>query len=264
MIIRSRYGLISLILTMLIGLTVFFGSMPTRAQSGGAEQAVAIAAAHPAFAPLLDSQPGWKGGAYFTHNAFAIWRVDFWDTSGESLGWAHVNLEKGLVYSWESYYRLSDAQKQIGQKAVADFIRGSAEVKTMLGDLDLDEIYIEYNPEWNVWFGWSYQQGTTIEFRVQFGDESRLSYTQPTLLGVSFPDVISYPEWLEGQKADAITVAFTSAEIAGKVRAHEGWRAEAVSTDEGVFVITFKAGDQVIGTVTVNLTERTILESQMP
>ena len=63
------------------------------------DDAVALAAAHPALAELLTAHKGWRAEAYSTGNAYGVWRVQFYFPGGDELGWADVTPAARRVYA---------------------------------------------------------------------------------------------------------------------------------------------------------------------
>lgn len=247
---------------------------PVRAQgpNGSGEEAIALAQAQPEIAEYLGHSGAWDAAAYFTGNRFGVWRVNFWDKQGNDLGHADLNLERGVVYSWEPAEDLTDEQWAAGESAVWDFVRANEDVRAVLGiyevnyDEDPFEGWTEYHSEANTWSAYIWQAGDFIEARVRFDSGSRQAFENPALIGIYFPTVLNIWEWIKAQEAQAISLAFSDVGVAAALRGFEGWTGagQPESLGSARWRVTFSVDDTPVLAATVDLDAQTVLDSGAP
>ncbi|HRE49632.1 MAG TPA: hypothetical protein PLD47_18050 [Aggregatilineales bacterium] len=233
-------------------------------ESGQAQAALALVVAHPAFSDFLANEKGWGSGVYHVGGRLDIWRVDLWGADEESLGWAHVSLKMEKVYSYEAYYRLSETAWKAGEAAVSQFVLTNPEIAVLLGgNPKADNLwwfdYQAYQNRWIAYFGFD---GESYSAEVVFKDASRFTFTTPALMGIGFPDVISYTEWRKQQTNAALAIAFGDVALAAHVRAVAGWKGEG-EPDGEAWKVVFKDGERVLATVWVDLTLRTVIRREL-
>jgi hypothetical protein len=249
--------LISLLVLMLC-LALAPATVRAQSENGTPEQAIALAAAHPAFATLLSMHEGYNAAAYFTDNPQAIWRVTFWTADWQDLGFADVSLRRGRVYSFQAINLISDAMTKQAEALVLKFAQANREVRDILQQPDEYQYWIMYHVELNAWSVFFYRWGgDTVQALVQFqGDPLR--FQNPKLVGIYFPNVLPYGDWYEAAKSQAVTIAFTSPEIAQAARAHPGWVADA-APDGDMWNVAFKSGETVFAEARIDLRARQIV-----
>jgi hypothetical protein len=234
---------------------------PTRAQEGYTPQdAIALAAAHPAFADGLAARSDWTAAAYDTQNPYGIWRVQFWNADGEDLGWADVSLERGQVYSWESYLGLTDDQYAPAEEVIRAFLVNSPEVMELVGSLDEVGIYVDYDPWGQHWGAYIDLWPNSLYVTLASRSDNPFSLDDLQVVQIYFPDVLSYDEWYSGQESKAIAAAFAQPEIAAAVRHYTGWTAAGERGNDGVWVVNFALGEQPLASATVLIETQQVLD----
>jgi hypothetical protein len=249
------------LLTLLVVLVCAFAFHFADAASPAAsfQDAIALAAAYPAFAKWLSERSGWTADAYYTGNGYGIWRVQFYDAAGEDLGWADVNVEKGRVYSWETHYGALETQRQAAEEVVTDFVVNSPEVLELIEDPGQYPMYVDYD-------GWSKAWGVYIErgmdslyVVVQFEGLTPTSLSNPHLVSVYFPNVLPYEDWYSASQERVIALAFEQPAIAGPLRNYDGWDATAELLDEGAtWEVIFSLGDQELARAVVDTSTESV------
>jgi hypothetical protein len=253
--IRKMMAVMALsILALLLGLR----NAPSQAEGNQQQQAIDLVAAHPVFTEYLATQGNWKAAAYFTNNPFDVWRVQFWTEGGEELAWADVNLDRGKVYSWEIEYAFSDQKRKEGEAVVVDFVRGLDEVNDLMGVTDY-EFYIEYRGWNDTWSAYIYKDGLDLEVRLRFDSPSPMTFENPRLIGIFFPNVMSFTEWYKGQQDQAVSIAFINVEVAAILKDKAGWVSTAERNEDGTWSVVFKQGETQLVSAVVNIDTREVL-----
>jgi hypothetical protein len=248
-----------LTLSVLACLIVIFGMMSSTvvAQDEFTEDdAIALAAASPAFAEALAERDGWSAAAYNTHNRYGVWRVQFWDQYGEDMGYADVSPMLGQVFFTETYYGATEAQRQRGQDVVREFVENSPEVWALIDDPSQYDMYIDYEGWMDAWGVYIDLGADSVYVAVQFDDIIPSALENPRILALGFPTVGSYDEWYAATEDQAIGIAFQQPEIAAAVRGNDAWYAAAtpVEGENGdLWAVGFYLGDQLVATATVDV-----------
>jgi hypothetical protein len=226
------------------------------------QQAIDLAAAHQAFVYGLENYPGWTAAAYDTRNAYGIWRVQFWDAEGSSLGWADVRSTNQRVYAWESYAGVNDAQRSAAEPVLREFLAGSDEILDLMDDPAQYDIYVDYDPN-NRWWGVYIARGSDSMYVIVAFDDN-FAFTNPRLLRIYF-EIQSYDEWFAANEDLATSKAFELVEISEAVAGVEGWetRVERVEDAPNQWTVYFMLGDAVLAQATVDLDSNTILSYQV-
>lgn len=247
------------IMVAVIFITVLFVALhfntPTSAQrEANAENAIAAAAEHPAFADALARRPGWTASAFDAQNTYGVWRVQFWDASGEDMGYADVAPTTEQVYYTEPHYGATTEQVQAAQVALRDFLSNHPEVQALVDDPAQYEVYVEYDGR-NRWWGAYMDIGAdSLYFVVRFEGGGPEALSHPTLSNIYFANVPSYDEWYSATSAAAIAVAFNQPEIAAAVRGRSDWNAVAepvAGYDGDVWNVYFRVGEETVAQATV-------------
>lgn len=243
-------------LAVLVMLSLVFSSVlpVSHAQGGSTPQAaIDLAAAHPAFATGLAVRPGWTASAYDSQNKYGIWHVQFWDASGEDLGWADLSLERGKVYSWETHFNLTDEQAASAETAIRAFLVSSPDVMELAGSLDDVSIYVDYDQwtgRWNAYIDLG-PDFFSVSLRSATGQPSSLEDLQ--IDRIYFSNMPSYEEWFSAHEAQAISIAFQQPEISAALRNANGWTAAGEIGEDGMWHITFTLNDTTLATAAVTL-----------
>jgi hypothetical protein len=231
---------------------------------GSADQAITLAAESPMFQNVLAAREGWTAAAFDSGNSYGIWRVQFWDADGEDLGYADVRLTNRRIYSWESNVGATESQKQDVREALLNFLAGEPDVQEMVGDVREYDIWIDYNGWINTWFVFINKGGLdSLYVGIQNNSDDPLDMDALTLYGIYFPEMPTYTEWEGAQKSQAVALAFANAEIAAAVREHDGWVTETTRAGDATWIVTFKVGDAVLATATVDLVAREVSDIQI-
>ncbi len=251
---------IGIVLTILI-LTVTVASAQ---ETATADQVIAIVATSYPYSVALEAHPEWRIEAFNTRNRYGIWRVQFWDASGEEIGYADVSPERGAVMYYEGLFYATEAERQAGYDAVHAFLSTNPELEAL--DVPLEELdtWIDYDP-WNrAWNAWIEDGYDSLYAVVRFGDGMPWTLNDPELVNIAFPNVLSYDEWYEENENQAILLAFQQNEIAAALRDQSGWVALAVPAEgelQSVWNVEFLSGDQVVATAVVDLANQQVIEA---
>lgn len=249
---------------VMVSLALSFALPVGHAQEGyTAQDAIDLAAAHPAFAGGLAARPGWTAAAYDSQNKYGIWHVEFWDASGKALGWADLSLARGKVYSWESRMELMDEQVPPAETAIRAFLSSNTNVLALVGSLGDTNVYVDYDI-WNEWWTAYIDLGPDslyITIRSTSGVPSSLEDLQ--LDRINFPNLPSYDEWYKAHEAQAIIIAFQQPEITAALRSITGWKASGALGEDGLWRITFVLDTKTLATATVTLDPQQVLEFEI-
>lgn len=239
-----RRSTVSLLLVFLAS-AIFAGS--TLAQNGvTAEDAIALAAAHPAFAFALDARPGWTAAAFNPNTSHGVWRVQFWVNDGEDLGYADVIPERNRVYYFETYFGATESQRDAAYDVVREFVIYNDEVLALLPDAADRDIWIDYNG-WNQSWGAYISAGAdSLWVLVDFEGDDPTTFTNPQLDAIGF-ELPSYEEWYAQTEDAAIGIAYQASDVAAALREHDNWYASAAPAEDGVlWSVEFYADDALI------------------
>lgn len=231
------------------------------AQDDGEAEAIAIAAAHPAFAGWLEHTPDWHAAAYYAETAYEIWRVQFWDADWNEIGWADVNLERARVLTWDTSFIPSEELLDQAYEAIRAFIATSPEMLDLMESPGQYEIYIDYNGDVDMWGAYLDRGSDSLYMFIDFEDD--VKFINPRIDMLYFSNVASYSEWEASQKAAAVAAAFADADVADAVSRAEDWWADAERQRGGQWRVTFYEGDRVLAHVLVGLNPITIVDLEL-
>jgi len=241
---------------LLVGLSITRAAGPLTA-----EQAIQIAQQQPAIAALLASESGWTAKAYDTRNSFGIWRVDFYNKGGDSIGWASVSIAKERVFSYEAnspQVDPTDEQRKTAEAAIRSFLAGNDDVKAMVGEIPARDTWLYYDNGNHVWFLGFAHGVDNVAIAVKFNGNNPFDFVKPIFVGVYFPEMLSYGDWEKMQKDQVVALAMADAKIAAKLRGRDDWTTVVTSAEGQQWQIAFKAGDTVLATAIVNLETRSV------
>lgn len=223
------------------------------------DNAIALASSHPSFAGGLNDRPGWTATAYNTKNYYGIWRVQFYDADGNSLGWADVNLEKQKVYTWETHFDLSDGQYAEAEEALLNFARHDQTVIDMIGNIDESNgIWIGFDAWRELWIVSVDRWPNSVELNIRSRSTNSHSLENLYLEKVLVQDIMSYEDWQSASSSQAVEIAFQTPEIAAAVRGKD-WSTYAERLEGNIWKIHFMSGDQQIAEADVNVDDNSIL-----
>ncbi|MBX3065142.1 MAG: hypothetical protein KF726_19335 [Anaerolineae bacterium] len=263
--LNRKHLLIILIVTAMIVGTLFANSrQDARAATfGSTEDAIAIAAAHPAFVPVLAANPDYTVAAYDTGLSYGIWRVQFWDGDGEEIGWADVSVAKSRVYSYECTWGLTEDQRWTRKDQLIDVVAADPDVRELVGDPHDRDIWIDYNGWTKMWYLYIEAGIDSIYVGVKVDSVNPLDFENPRVDMIYFAKVKAYSEWEQDQQARAIAIAFANTEVAAALRDHDGWTTETERTGDATWLVKFKVDDTVLAEVSVDLATGEIVEMQI-
>lgn len=245
------------LITLLLLVIIPFAS----AQDDGEAEAIAIAAAHPAFAGWLDITDNWNAAAYYAETAYEIWRVQFWDADWNEIGWADVNLERARVLTWDTYFTPSEDHINQAYEVIRAFLATSPEMLDLMEAPGQYEIYIDYNGDNDMWGVYLDRGADSLYMFIDFEDD--VNFTNPRIDMLYFSGVASYSEWEASQKAAAVAAAFADANVASAVSAAENWRADAERQPDSQWWVTFYEGERILAHVLVGLNPITIVDMEL-
>lgn len=136
---------------MRVFLTVALLILPLSFGQTTADKATQLAAQHPAFASVLAAREGYTAAAYDTQNAYGIWRVQFWEAEGASIGWIDVEPEAEKVYAWRYDVDANDIEKNAAKPIIAEVLKNNGEFLNLVGEFNPDEIKVNYNKGQAFW-----------------------------------------------------------------------------------------------------------------
>lgn len=247
------------ILIMLV--TALCTAVLVHAQETFTEQdAIDLAATSELFVAGLEQNPDWSAAAYDTHNAYGIWRVQFWYANGEELGWADVSPERGKVYSWEVYFGATDAQQNAAEPVLRDFIATEPRFVDLLEDPSQYDMYIDYDGYNRYWGVYIDVGADSLWTAIQFAGKAPDALDDPQVLGLYFSGVLSYAEWQESNEATAIATAFQNADVADALASVDKWTTSVELNDDGMWTVYFLDGETVLVTVEVDIAADQVID----
>ncbi|XWX02874.1 hypothetical protein VZO05_10190 [Aggregatilineales bacterium SYSU G02658] len=245
-------------LTLLMGALLL--AALAHAQSYTEDDAIALALTLPECRDTIDHQEGWYALAYDTQNAYGIWRVEFYDSAGEDMGYAHVSPRDGRVYDGYCLYRPSDAQIEAARPTLEAFVRSHEEILALIPYVDELTIYVDYDV-WNDWWGvYIANEENSLYVTVKFAEATPLSLDDPELTGIYFPEVKHYEEWFNESAQQAIIVAFIDRRIGDRLANLNGWTTETEHLGQQRWRVDFWLEANWLASAVVDLTERVVVE----
>jgi len=229
--------------------------IPVYAQDYTEQNVIDMVTAQTPFSYGLQTVSDWTAAAYDTGNAYGIWRVQFWDGEGEEIAWANIAPAQGRLYNYEAVFSSTDEQRVAAEPIVRAYIQSHPDVIALIGDPQAysDSTYLEYNGWLKAWGVWIDRGDDSLYFVVQFKGLVPDALTDPELIEIGFPNVMSYDEWQTGMRDQATTIAFTHPEIAAILRNVTGWQSDATRQDDGLWQVSFMKDDTELVTALVNL-----------
>ncbi len=247
-----RRVLLALMLIGLWGMSVF-------AQDDWTEDdVIAMVVEQYPFNTGLQSVDGWSAAAYNTGSRYGIWRVQFWNGNGEEIGWADINPDRRKIYAWDAYFGATETQKQDAYPILREVINNDPTVLELLESPELYDIYVDF--QWDGTWGVYLANGLDSLWIVVETDNGQPdSLVNPRVKQIYFSELMSYSEWYEAAKAQAITLAYQQEDVAAAVRGVSDWRADAEKIATDTWRVTFLQADTVLAQVTVNLDDASVL-----
>jgi hypothetical protein len=257
---RRFFLLISIMALLLTALVT------AQAQDYSEQDVIDMVISQVPFSYGLQTVPGWSAAAYDSGNAYGIWRVQFWNADGEEIGWANINPAKQRMYDYEGHFESTEEQRVTADPVVREFIYSHPDIIELLGDPQAfaDDMWVGYNGWAEAWGVWLNRGDDTLYFLVQFDGKVPDALTEPTLIEIGFPNVLSYDEWQTGMGAEATTVAFAEPDIAAVLRNVTGWQSHAERQADGLWQVTFTQNDTELVQAVINLESRELIEWNTP
>ncbi len=211
------------------------------------------------FNDTTSGRDDWYAKAYDTQNEFGIWRVQFYNSDDEDMGFADVNLEKNVVYVYECYFGASDEQLEAAQPVLEEYIRNNEQMLDLLDDVGEKPMYIDYDG-YNDWWGVYIENGeNSLYVTVRFAEWTPKSLDEPQLLNFSFSNVLSYDDWYGATSQQAVVVAFADSRVGNALAGKEGWTTNVTHVKDSVWEVEFLIDDEVVTSATINLQDESVV-----
>lgn len=221
------------------------------------EDVIAIVVQQYPFESGLENVPNWSAAAYDTGSRYGIWRVQFWNDSGEEIGWADVNPDMGKVYVWEAYFGATESQKQAAYPTLREVIVNDPTVLELLESPEQYELYVDF--QWDGTWGVYLANGLdSLWIVVDTDNRQPDALENPRVKQIYFAELMSYSEWYEAAKAQAITLAYQQEEVAAAVRGVSDWYANAEKIAPSTWRVVFMQGETALVEATVNLDDASV------
>jgi hypothetical protein len=221
-----------------------------------AQDAINLAAEHPAFAKGLADRPGWTANAYDTKGRYGIWRVEFYDANGNGMGWADVSLEQYRLYAWDATVEVIETQYAEVEQILLDFLRNDDMAKDMIGSIDDAYGYwVGYDSWRECWMVHVDRGADSLDLTVRSRRSDTKSLEGLYLEKVYVANIMSYGDWQNANGAQIVAVAFENPEIAAAVRDVDGWTTATEKLDGDAWKVRFLSGETVLAEADVNMTD---------
>ena len=217
------------------------------------DEAIALAAAHPALEPLLALHGGWTADAYDTENRYDVWRVQFYFPGGEKLGWADVSLTTKKVYAWEASYELTGDLQKKTERALYRFVRRSPEVRSLVGDTAPVAKWFWYDSWREGWFVHLERGPDSLDVSIRSRSQGSLKLDDLFIEKIYFPQVLPLEDYRAAQGSSAVALAFSSPEIAAALRNRPGWKGSGTRLNAQTWGVLFLQAEHKIARAVVNL-----------
>lgn len=239
---------------------------PVQAQDYSEQDVIDMVTSQEPFSYGLQTVPDWTAAAYDSGNVYGIWRVQFWDANGEDIGWANINPAQQRMYDYEGPFESTEEQRVAADPIVRKFIYNHPDVIGLIGDPEVyaDDMWVGYNGWVEAWGVWLNRGDDSLYFIVQFKDKVPDALTDPELIEIGFPSVLSYGEWQEGMGTEATTIAFAEPDVAAALRDVTGWQSHAERQPDGLWQVIFTQDDTELVSALVNLETRELIEWNTP
>jgi hypothetical protein len=221
-----------------------------------AQDAINLAAEHPAFAKGLADRPNWSANAYETKNRYNIWRVEFYDEGGNGLGWADVSLEKSRLFAWDAAVEVIETQYAEAEEKLLEFLRNDPTAQEMVGSVDDAYGYwVGYDSWRECWMVHIERGADSLDLTLRSRRSESRSLEDLYLEKVYAANVMSYGDWQNASGAQVVAVAFENPEIAAAVRDVDGWTTATEKLDGEAWKVRFLSGETVIAEADVNMAD---------
>lgn len=221
------------------------------------DEAIAMAAEHPALAALLGAYGGWTADAYRPETSYEVWRVQFYFPSGAELGWADVSLDLGEVLAWEASYELTGKRYEQAERALYRFVRNDGRVRALVGDTDRLEKWFWYDSWREGWFVHLERGVNSLDVSIRSRFKGSLKLSNLFVEKIYLPNLLSYADYQQANRSSAVALAFAEPEIATALRDKAGWTSSAEPSDAR-WEVRFSLGEEVLATAVVDLTAQRV------
>ncbi|MFQ3648608.1 MAG: hypothetical protein SNJ54_14830 [Anaerolineae bacterium] len=239
---------------------VLLAAALAHAQTYTEDDAIALALTLPECRDTIDHHEGWYALAYDTQNAYGIWRVEFYNSADEDMGYAHVSPRDGRVYDGRCLFRPSDEQIEAAQPVLEAFLHNNEQILALLPYVDELTFYVDYDV-WNDWWGvYIANEENSLYVTVKFAEATPLSLDEPELLGIFFPEVKTYGEWFSESSQRAIIVAFIDHRIGDRLANLTGWTTTAEHLGQQIWRIEFWLQSDWLASAVVDLNAQAVVE----
>jgi hypothetical protein len=228
------------------------------------DQAITLAAAHPALEDLLASYPGWQADAYDTGNSYGVWRVQFYFPSGSDLGWADVSPRLGEIFAWEASYELTGKLQRRAERTLYRFVRNDPRIRALVGDTDKIQKYFWYDSWREGWFVRLERGPETLDISIRSRFKGPLKLGNLFVEKIYLPNLLSYADYQAASRSSAVALAFSEPQISSTLRDKPGWTTRAEADDAGHWKVAFLAGDTVVAQAVVDLGKWAVRSVRIP
>jgi hypothetical protein len=245
--------LFSFLLPLFAFLLLSFASAQT------AQDAINLAAEHPAFAKALADRPGWSANAYDTKSRYAIWRVEFYDADGNGMGWADVSLDQHRLYAWDTSFDVIESQYAEAEPILLDFLRNDKIAQDMIGSID--DVYgtwVGYDGWRECWMVHLDRGADSLDLTLRSRRSDPKSLEGLYLEKVYVANIMSFTDWNNANGSQIVAAAFENPEIAAAVRGVDGWTTATERLEGDAWKVRFLSGETVIAEADVNIADGSV------
>lgn len=237
---------------------------PFAAQEITEQDAIDLALTAPDCRNATEGYEDWKARAYDSENPWHIWHVEFRNSEGNDLGYADVSVVDERVYHAECYFGPTDEQLETAQPILEAFLSSNDEILALLDDVEEHEMYIDFDGYNNWWGVYIANDPNSLYVTVRFAEPYPSSLDDPQLIEIHFSDMPSYDEWFGSTSQQAVVVAFADRQVADVLAKDEGWTTDIEHVQGSVWKVNFMQADRWLGSATVDVNTREVLERATP
>jgi hypothetical protein len=239
----------------LLSLVLLLSALAT-AQSP--QDAINLAASHPAFVKGLADRPGWSANAYDSESRYGIWRVEFYDADGNGLGWADVNVEQQRLYAWDAAFDVIESQYAEAEQILIDFLRNDETSQKLIGSVD--DVYgwwVGYDSWREVWMVHLDRGADSLDLTLRSRSSQPKSFESLYLEKVYVANIMSYDDWHNANGSEVVALAFENPDVAAAVRGMD-WTTSTERLEGDAWKVRFLSGEEVIVEADVNVADGSI------
>lgn len=241
-----------LLVTLVVGALAF-------AQEYTEQDAIDFALQIPEVEAVLTERDNWYAKAYDTENKFNVWRVQFYNTDDEDMGFADVSLQDQRVYVYEIYFGATDAQSDIATPIVTEFVQNAPEVLELLPDVATRDMYVDYDG-YNNWWGVYIEAGAeSLWMTVLYPDNNVTVFDDPRIGKIYFANVKPYDEWFSATSQQAIVVAFADTRVGDALAGKAGWTTSIEHLQRTEWHVDFWVDGALVTAATVDIVSGEVL-----